>query len=115
MVEYPVPVTEMLLQEITHRVVENFHPEKVILFGSHAAQTAQPDSDIDLLVIMETEGSPIQRAVAIKQVCRPRFVAMDVLVKTPEEVTAQLARGNFFLRQILNEGRVLYERLSLPR
>jgi predicted nucleotidyltransferase len=108
--EYPVPVTETLLQEITDRVVKNFDPEKVILFGSHASGAAQPDSDIDLLVIMEAEGSPVERAVAVKRVCRPRFVAMDVLVKTPEEVAAQLRQGNFFLRQILTEGRVLYER-----
>jgi uncharacterized protein len=110
MAEYPVPITETLLQEITDRVVQVFAPEKVILFGSHATGTARADSDIDLLVIMEAEGSPIQRAVAVKQVCRPRFVAMDVLVKTPEEVAAQLKRGNFFLRQILAEGRVLYDR-----
>jgi predicted nucleotidyltransferase len=110
MAEYPVPITETLLQEITDRVVEVFTPEKVILFGSHATGTARADSDVDLLVIMEIEGSPIQRAIAVKQVCRPRFVAMDVLVKTPEEVAAQLERGSFFLRQILAEGRVLYER-----
>ncbi|MFN8453707.1 MAG: nucleotidyltransferase domain-containing protein [Anaerolineae bacterium] len=109
-VEYPVPVTETLLQGITQRIVENFDPEKVILFGSHVTGTPHPDSDVDLLVIMKSERPPIERAVAVKKVCRPRFVPMDVLVKTPEEVTAQLARGNFFLRQILAEGRVLYER-----
>lgn len=110
MTEYPVQITETLLQEITDRVVANFNPEKVILFGSRATGTAQPDSDIDLLVIMEAEVPPIERAIAVKRVCRPRFVAMDLLVKTPEEVTTQLQQGNFFLRQILAEGRVLYER-----
>ena len=110
MTEYPVPITEALLQEITHRLVEAFAPEKVIPFGSRAAETPHADSDVDLLVIMEAQASPIQRAVAVKRVCRPRFVAMDVLVKTPEEVAAQLRRGNFLLRQILKEGRVLYER-----
>jgi predicted nucleotidyltransferase len=110
--EYPVPITETLLQGITQRIVENFDPEKVILFGSHVAGTAQADSDVDLLVIMETEHPPLERTIAVKKVCRPRFVPMDVLVKTPEEVAAQLARGNFFLRQILTEGRVLYERAA---
>ena len=110
MAEYPVPIAETLLQEITDRLVEVFAPEKVILFGSYATGTARADSDIDLLVIMEAKGSPIQRAAVVKQVCRPRFVAMDVLVKTPEEVAAQLERGSFFLRQILAEGRLLYER-----
>jgi predicted nucleotidyltransferase len=110
MIEYPVSITEALLQEITDCIVDTFNPEKVVLFGSHTAGTSHPDSDIDLLVVMEAEDSPIQRAVAVKRVCRPRFVAMDVLVKTPEEIATQLRRGNFFLRQILEEGRVLYER-----
>ena len=110
MIKYPVPVTESLLQEITNRIVATFDPEKVVLFGSQAIGTSDADSDVDLLVIMEAEGSSIQRAVAVKRSCRPPFVAMDVLVKTPDEVAAQLQRGNFFLRQILAEGRVLYER-----
>jgi predicted nucleotidyltransferase len=112
MTEYPVQITEALLREITNRIVEAFNPEKVILFGSRAAGTPRGDSDVDLLVIMEAEAPPIQRAVAVKRVSRPRFVAMDVLVKTPEEVANQLQRGNLFLCQILEEGKVLYERHS---
>ena len=112
MIEYPVPITETLLQDITDCIVEAFDPEKVVLFGSRAIGTAHPSSDVDLLVIMEAQGTPIQRAVAVKRVCRRPFVAMDVLVKTPEEVATQLGRGNFFLSQILQEGKVLYERHS---
>jgi predicted nucleotidyltransferase len=110
MLEYPVLITEAVLQEITQRIVDRFKPHKVILFGSRAAGTARSDSDVDLLVIMPAEGSAIQRAVAVKQVCRPRFVAMDVLVKTPQEVAADLQQGHLWLRHILAEGRVLYER-----
>jgi predicted nucleotidyltransferase len=112
MMEYPVPVTDALLQEITQKIVDRFDPEKVILFGSRASDTPHPDSDIDLLVVMEADGSPIQRAVELKRVCRPRFVPMDVLVKTPEELAERLQQGSFFLRQILEQGRVLYERQS---
>jgi predicted nucleotidyltransferase len=112
MVTYPVPVTEALLQEITRRIVESFDPEKVVLFGSRSTDTARADSDVDLLVIMEASGSPMQRAVEVKRVCRPRFVSMDVLVKTPDEVEARLDQGSFFLRQILEQGKVLYERQS---
>jgi len=110
MAEYPVPVTEELLQEIARQIVKNFDPEKVILFGSRSSGMPRADSDVDLLVIMNTSGSPIQRAVEVKRACRPRFVSMDVLVKTPEEVTTRLQQGSFFLRQILEQGRVLYER-----
>jgi|GEM_PF-758342 len=110
MTEYPVPVTDALLQGITQKIVDTFDPEKVILFGSHASDTPHADSDIDLLVVMEADGSPIQRAVELKRACRPRFVPMDVLVKTPEEVASRLQHGSFFLRQVLEQGRVLYER-----
>jgi len=110
MTEYPAPVTEPLLQEITRRIVERFAPEKVILFGSRSSDAPRADSDIDLLVIMNATGSPTQRAVEVKRACRPRFVSMDILVKTPEEVTARLQQGSVFLRQILEQGRILYER-----
>jgi predicted nucleotidyltransferase len=110
--EYPVPVTEALVREITNKIVEHFDPEKVILFGSQSTGIARNDSDVDLLVIMDTDESSIQRAIEVKRVCRPRFVSMDVLVKTPEEVETTLERGNFFLDQILDQGRVLYERQS---
>jgi uncharacterized protein len=110
--EYPVPITEALVEEITNKIVERFDPEKVILFGSHSTGTARGDSDIDLLVIMDTDEPAIERAIEVKKACRPRFVSMDVLVKTPEEVETTLARGSFFLDQILDQGRVLYERQS---
>ena len=110
MIEYPVQVTENLLQEITQRIVEGFNPEKVILFGSQVAGTSRADSDIDLLVIMDSQLSALQRAVEVKRACRPRYVSMDVLVRTPEELTTRLQQGNLFLRQILEQGRVLYER-----
>ena len=109
MCAYPPPVTESLLQEITQRIVAAFQLQKVILFGSRASGTARDDSDVDLLVIMDATGSPVQRALQVKRACRPRFVSMDVLVKTPEEVAARLREGNLFLHKILEHGRTLYE------
>lgn len=107
---YPVQVTETLLAEITRKIVDRFDPEKIVLFGSRSRGSPRPDSDVDLLVIMDTSESPIQRAVEVKRACRPRFVSMDVLVKTPEEIEARLERGSFFLSEILEQGEVLYER-----
>jgi predicted nucleotidyltransferase len=108
--QYPVPVTEDLLREITRRIVKHFDPERVILFGSRSKGTSRDDSDVDLLVIMETTWSPVRRAVEVKRACRPRFVSMDVLVRTPQEVSTQLERGSAFLNQVLDQGKVLYER-----
>jgi predicted nucleotidyltransferase len=107
---YPVQITESLLEEITRKIVDHFDPEKIVLFGSRSSGSPRTDSDVDLLVIMDTSESPIQRAIEVKRASRPRFVSMDVLVKTPEEVEARLERGSFFLRQILEQGKVLYER-----
>ncbi|RPI54938.1 MAG: nucleotidyltransferase domain-containing protein [Chloroflexi bacterium] len=107
---YPVPVTDTLLKEITRRIVERFDPERIVLFGSRATGSSRTDSDVDLLVVMDTNRPPIQRAIEVKRACRPRFVSMDVLVKTPQEMEARLERGSFFLRQILEQGKVLYER-----
>jgi len=107
---YPVPVTEELLDQVTQRIVEGFAPEKVILFGSHAWGKPHRDSDVDLLVMMETSQPTIQVAAAIARAARPRFLPLDVLVKTPKEVAERARAKDFFIRKILREGRVLYER-----
>jgi predicted nucleotidyltransferase len=107
---YPVPVTEELLRQITQRIVDEFTPEKVILFGSHAWGKPHRDSDVDLLVMMETSQPTIQVAAAIARAARPRFLPLDVLVKTPREVAERARAKDFFIHKILREGRVLYER-----
>jgi predicted nucleotidyltransferase len=104
------PVTDAVIQDISRRIVENFHPERIVLFGSHAYGSPHPYSDIDLLVIMETRTRPVERALPILQTCRPRFVAMDVLVRTPQELAGRLAAGDSFFSEITRHGRVLYER-----
>lgn len=108
----PHLVTQDLLKEITQKIVSRFNPEKVILFGSYAWGTPHPYSDVDLLVIIESMEHPIDMEARIYLECRPRFVPMDVLVLTPEEIQKRLQVGDFFIRRILQKGRVLYERSS---
>lgn len=106
---YPVEVTEELLAEITRKIVVGFRPQKVILFGSHAWGRPHRDSDVDLLVIVDTDERPARLAAAISRACRPKFLPLDIIVKIPEEVRQRLEKGDFFIRKILKEGRVLYE------
>ncbi|MFN3652945.1 MAG: nucleotidyltransferase domain-containing protein [Armatimonadota bacterium] len=103
-------VTEELLQAITHRIVATFHPVQVILFGSHASGIPHAESDVDLLVVMPTEESPAQRILRVSQVARVPFLPMDLLVVTPDEMTARLSQGDPFLREVVARGRVLYSR-----
>ena len=106
------PVTEEVLAEIVRRIVTALHPEKVILFGSYVYGTPSDDSDVDLLVILNSRARPVDRYLAVSRLLRPRPFPLDILVKTPEEITQALQKGNDFIREIMSQGRVLYERFD---
>ena len=89
-------------------IVHNFGPEKVILFGSYAYGMPTGDSDVDLLVIMPYVGNELQKMADVRKSIRSRF-PLDVLVKTPEQIKQRLAAGDFFVREIIEKGVVLYE------
>ena len=103
------PISETLPKAV-HRIVETLHPEKVILFGSHAYGKPTPDSDVDLLVILETSAPDKERYLAVCRLLRPCPFPVDILVRTPQEVSRVLEKGDFFMREILSQGKVLYER-----
>ncbi len=98
------------LPAAVQKIVEALHPEKIILFGSYAYGTPTPDSDVDLLVIIETTASRKERYLALSRLLDPRPFPVDIIVKTPAEIAAAMAKGNFFIREIYTQGRVLYER-----
>jgi predicted nucleotidyltransferase len=104
------PVVETLPRAI-ERIVSELKPEKIILFGSYAYGEPTPDSDVDLLVILKTNAKEIDRYVAVSNLLYPRQFPVDILVKTPKEMEAEARKkGNFFMREILKKGKVIYER-----
>ena len=98
------------LRPAVQRIVQELKPEKVVLFGSYAYGTPNPHSDVDLLVIMKTKASLKDRSWAVSRLLLPRPFPADILVKTPKEVEEALESGNFFLKEILTRGKVLYDR-----
>ncbi len=102
-------ISEPLLVEIARRIVDHFNPDKIILFGSYAYGAPRNDSDLDLLVIMDTEMRPAARSAAVARICRPKYVAMDIVVRTPEEIQTRLRNFDPFLEEIFKLGRTLYE------
>jgi predicted nucleotidyltransferase len=96
------------IETLSQRIVEVFAPQRIILFGSHATGQAHAGSDVDLLVVLPYEGSPVSMSVEILRALQPR-VPVDVIVRTPEEMERRLALGDFFLREIMARGVVLYE------
>ena len=103
-------VTPELLDEVANRIVESVHPTKIILFGSWARGSAREDSDVDLLVVTAAGGDRRKEHKKIEQALRGRKFAMDLLVRTPEEVTWNIEVENpFYQNDIFGEGKVLYE------
>lgn len=102
------PVSETLPLAVK-RIVDTLHPEKIILFGSYAYGTPTSDSDVDLLVVMPSQEAEIERYLRVSRLLRPRPFAVDILVKTPQELAHSLEHGDFFIAEIVSQGRVLYE------
>jgi predicted nucleotidyltransferase len=98
------------LPAAVQRIVQELHPEKIVLFGSYASGNPTPDSDVDLLVIMETDLSSSQRYVAVSRLLDPRPFPVDILVKRPDEMKSALEKGDSFIREIITNGIVLYDR-----
>src|SRR5947209_19969811 len=73
------------IDRMVERIVQKFRPEQVILFGSHARGEAGPDSDVDLLVVMDFEGTAFDMALEVRQALHHILVPKDVLVTKPEE------------------------------
>jgi predicted nucleotidyltransferase len=96
------------IREMGQRIGREFHPDRVLLFGSYARGDQGADSDVDLLVIMPTEGKSIQKAAEIR-LSLDHSISIDLLVRTPDELHRRLEMGDFFMRDIVEKGVVLYE------
>lgn len=103
-------VTRRQINAVARRIAEHFNPEKIILFGSYAYGKPTVDSDVDLLVVMESNEHRAWRATRILRGLLDVPFPMDVLVRTPREVLDRLSRDDYFLREIVQQGQVLYER-----
>ena len=98
------------IQAIVDRIAEKFDPEKIILFGSYAYGDPKPWSDIDLLVVINAPEGNLAQMLAISRALSPHPFGIDILVHSPRELAEGLARGNFFLTEIIRRGKILYER-----
>ncbi|MEA3399952.1 MAG: nucleotidyltransferase domain-containing protein [Armatimonadota bacterium] len=98
------------VQEVVDRIVEGYDPEKIIIFGSFARGTWTEDSDLDLLVIKDTDARWLDRVVEVSGFCTPRLLSMDIIVSTPREVRDALPHSELFMREVMREGVVAYQR-----
>ena len=92
------------------RIVETLDPERVVLFGSHARGDAAPRSDVDILVVADSNRPRYERAVPIYRAIADVPVEVDVMVYTPAEVRDWSRVDQAFVTTALREGRIIYER-----
>jgi predicted nucleotidyltransferase len=108
-------VSPTLQKEVIRRLVDEFHPEAIYLFGSHAWGKPTADSDLDLLVIISRSSQkPVQRAVRAQRSLRGVKAAVDVLVKTRREFERYISVKASLEAQIAREGKLLYGRKAFP-
>ena len=96
------------IRNVVQKIVQSFRPERVVLFGSFARQTAGHDSDVDLLVVVPHEGSAAKCAAEIRQAVDFGFPC-DLLVRSPQKVAERLRMGDPFIKEIFANGKILYE------
>lgn len=109
---YWFPITPKKIRQAAQKIADELHPEKIILFGSFAYGKPTPDSDVDLLIIMESKERWTRRHIRVSKVLDPRPFPVDIIVRTPAEVKERLAFGDFFIKEIIDKGIVLHERKS---
>lgn len=107
------------IKNIVDRIVEGYRPEQVILFGSYARGEARKYSDIDLLVIKKTKKPRWERIRDIMNLLSRKrdqrdvgkyLGPIDVKIYTPRELKKEIELGDFFIEEVMEQGRVMYER-----
>lgn len=96
------------IRKLCKRIAEAYQPEKIILFGSHAYGKPTPESDVDLLIVMEYEGRPIEQMLKIHREL-DIVTPVDLLVYSPKEVADRLQDGDMFIVDVMQRGKVMYE------
>jgi len=98
----------LAIRRLAREIAKRFDPDRVILFGSHARGDAGPDSDVDLLVVMDAPNE-INQSIRITLALPDEF-PLDIIVRTPDRLRERLELGDWFLRTVMEEGIVLHEK-----
>lgn len=101
-------ITKDQINQVVETIVQNVHPDKIILFGSYANGNPGEDSDLDLLVIKNMTQKRIQRGREIRKYLRGIGIPIDLLVYTPQEIEEWRGTKAAFITQIMDQGQVLY-------
>jgi predicted nucleotidyltransferase len=96
------------IEDLTSQIAREFGPDKIILFGSHAYGQPDDDSDVDILVVLPFKGKPVRKAIEIRNKLTVTM-PLDLIVRTPQQLADRLDQNDWFMREIVERGRTLYE------
>lgn len=99
-----------VIRRFARQIGERFRPDQVILFGSYAYGRPRQGSDVDLLVVMPA-ADQVNQAIRISLTFEPPF-PLDLIVRTPEKLRRGLDEGDWFLREIVAKGKILYAKAN---
>ena len=98
-----------VISETIKQIIEKFHPEKIIMFGSYTYGKPGQNSDLDLLIVMNYKGSSKKQAVKIIQSIDYHF-PIDLIVRSTDQIHERIRLGDFFFKDIIDKGKILYDR-----
>jgi predicted nucleotidyltransferase len=101
-------IPQKAIDEVIRQIAEQFRPQQIILFGSYARGNPRPESDVDLLVVMDTPLKESQQSLEIRRHLGVMF-GLDLIVYTPKHLQERVEMKDWFLRDVLEEGKVVYE------
>ena len=104
-------ITESQINEVVYKIANFYRPEKIILFGSYATQTANENSDLDLLIVKNSNLPRTERNIEIWKELRKEkyFFPIDILVYTNSEIEKDKNSKYTFVYEALNKGKIVYE------
>lgn len=103
---------EKIVRHIRQKLIKEYKPEKIILFGSRAYGRPTQESDFDVFIVKRTRRNPLDRIRDVSRIFGLRDFSLDVIVRTPTELQRRIQEGSFFYKDIVTKGRVLYEKQS---
>ncbi len=101
-------ITKKHIKKIVKKISEKFDVEKIILFGSYVRGNANENSDVDLLVIMNTNERRIKKRYEIYRSLTPINFALDIIVRTENDIKTRIPQGDWFLKEVIESGEILY-------
>src|SRR5688572_7960116 len=105
-------ISQDAIRAVAERIANQFHPDKIIRFGSYAYGEPKPWSDVDLLIVMDTPLTPNKQRRAISEFLYPKPFSLDIVIWSAGELQDRIQEGDWFLKEAVERGQTLYEKTN---